>query len=139
MRYRLTDVETVTEEGSWLCTVQVSGEEQEVILVPCDGDHPVQAWVNRCTHEDQKLHRESVGAVIREGGIVCPKHGSVFDSCSGECENGPADGTTLLAVDIETENGQVYLTDDDARFLRQGSADDSDDDETPDSTSHLRF
>ena len=139
MRYRLTDVETVTEEGSWRFTVHSNSGEQEVILVPCDGDRPVAAWVNRCTHEDQKLHREGVGAVVREGGIVCPKHGSVFDSCSGECGNGPADGTTLLSVDIEIENGQVYLTDENLRFLRHGPADDGDDDEMPGSTSHLRF
>ena len=139
MRYRLTDVETVTEAGSWLFTVQSGGEEQEVLLVPCDGNRAVQAWVNRCTHEDQKLYREGVGAVIREGGVVCPKHGSVFDSCSGECGNGPADGTTLLSVDIEIENGQVYLADDDARFLRHGPAEDDDDDDIPGSTSHLRF
>jgi len=140
MRYRLTSVETVHEEGSWLFTVKNSrGEQQEVVLVPCEDGPPVEAWVNRCTHEDQRLYREDVGAVVRDGGIVCPKHGSVFDACSGGCDNGPAADTTLFAVEIAVENGQVYLTDDDARFLRQGPADDDDDDDGPSSTSHLRF
>jgi nitrite reductase/ring-hydroxylating ferredoxin subunit len=139
MRYRLTSVETVHEEGSWLFTVKNSrGEQQEVVLVPCEDGPPVEAWVNRCTHEDQRLYREDVGAVVRDGGIVCPKHGSVFDACSGGCDNGPAADTTLFAVEITVENGQVYLTDGDARFLRQGPADD-DDDDGPSSTSHLRF
>jgi nitrite reductase/ring-hydroxylating ferredoxin subunit len=138
MRYRLTDVETVQSEGSWLFTVRADGDDREVMLVPCeDGD--VEAWVNRCTHEDQRLHREEVGAVIRDGGIVCPKHGSVFDACSGGCENGPASETTLFSVDITVENGQVYLTDDDTRFLHDGGTDDDDDDDMPGSTSHLRF
>lgn len=138
MRYRLTDVETVESEGSWLFTVRAdSGEEREVLLVACEED--IEAWVNRCTHENQRLHREGVGAVIRDGGIVCPKHGSVFDACSGGCDNGPAADTTLMAVDIAVENGQVYLTDDDVRFLHQGGTADDNDDDLPDSTSHLRF
>jgi nitrite reductase/ring-hydroxylating ferredoxin subunit len=138
MRYRLTDVETVQSEGSWLFTVRTDGDDREVMLVPCE-DEGVEAWVNRCTHEDQRLYREDIGAVRRDGGIVCPKHGSVFDACSGGCENGPAAETTLFSVDIAVENGQVYLTDDDARYLHEGGTDDDDDDDMPDSTSHLRF
>lgn len=138
MRYRLTDVETVQEAGSWLFTVQNGADEQEVFLVPCDGDPPVRAWVNRCTHEAQRLHREDIGVVMREGAIVCPKHGSAFDSCDGGCDNGPAAQTTLQSVEIAVENGDVYLTDDDVQFRRQGPADD-DEDDLPGSTSHLRF
>lgn len=146
MRYRLTSVETVNEEGSWLFTAHNGrGEETEVMLVPCDAKEkpPVEAWVNRCTHENQRLYREGIGAVIRDGGIVCPKHGSVFDSCSGFCDNGEAADSTLLSVDIEVEEGQVYLTDEDMTYLWDGPADDGsdddDDDGAPKSTSHLQF
>ena len=143
-RYRLTSIETVREEGSWLFTVRDDlGESTEVFLVPCEDetvDRPVNAWVNNCTHEAQRLHREGIGAVVRDGGIVCPKHGSVFDACSGYCDNGDAANTTLLSVDITVEDGQVYLTDDDVGFLWQGPADDDDDDDDmPDSTSHLQL
>ncbi len=148
VRYRLTDVETVREEGSWLFTVRDrTGEDEEVILVPCDevvegsdGDpQPVRAWVNRCMHEPQRLHREGVGAVIREGEIVCPRHGSMFDTCSGYCDNGEAADTTLVSVEVTVEDGQVYLTDDETRFLHRGPSDDDDDDEGPQSTSHLQL
>ncbi|MFB6119303.1 Rieske (2Fe-2S) protein [Halosegnis sp.] len=141
-RYRLTSVETVETAGSWLFTARDDhGEDTEVVLVPCSDDEkpPVQAWVNRCTHEDQRLHRERVGAVLRDGGIVCPKHGSIFEACSGDCDSGEAAGTRLLSVDIDVEGGQVYLTDDSFSYLREGAADDSDDDDGPDSTSHLQF
>ena len=142
-RYRLTSIETVREEGSWLFTVRDDlGESTEVFLVPCEDetvDRPVNAWVNNCTHEAQRLHREGIGAVVRDGGIVCPKHGSVFDACSGYCDNGDAANTTLLSVDIAVDDGQVYLTDDDVDFLWQGPADDDDDDDMPDSTSHLQL
>lgn len=141
MKYRLTSVETVHEDGSWLFTVRDgNGEETEVILLPCeDGDSEIQAWVNRCTHENQRLYREGVGVIMRGDHLVCPKHGSTFDACSGGCDNGPAADTTLWAVEISVENGQVYLTDSDVRFLREGPSRDEDDDGGPSSTSHLRF
>jgi len=141
-RYRLTDVETVHQEGSWLFTTRNGrGEDTGVVLVPCaDGTQPVEAWVNSCTHERQRLHREGIGVVTRDGGIVCPKHGSIFDACSGDCDNGEAAETTLLSVDVEVEDGQVYLTDDEMTYLRSGPADDDDDDDDgPQSTSHLQL
>lgn len=141
-RHRLTSVDTVEEEGTWLFTVRDEhGDDTEVLLVPCedaDGEE-VEAWVNSCTHESQKLYREDVGAVVRDGGIVCPKHGSMFDACSGHCDNGPAAQTTLPSVEVSVEDGQVYLTDDDARFLKEGPSSDDDDDDGPNSTSHLRL
>jgi nitrite reductase/ring-hydroxylating ferredoxin subunit len=143
-RYRLTDVETVRSAGSWLFTVRDEhGNEEEVVLVPCDDDgggSRIEAWVNRCTHEAQRLHRDEVGAVIRDGEIVCPKHGSLFDTCSGYCDNGEAADTTLVSVDVATDDQQVYLTDDDVTFRHAGpGSGDDDDDDTPDSTSHLQF
>ncbi len=139
-RYRLTSVETVREEGSWLFTARdARGEDTEIVLVPCDGDRPVEAWVNRCTHERQRLYREEIGAVTRDGGIVCPKHGSVFDACSGFCDNGEAADSTLLSVEIQVDDGQVYLTDDDVTYLGPGPTDDDDDDDGPQSTSHLQL
>lgn len=139
-RYRLTSVETVEEDGSWVFTAQDdNGENVEVVLVPCEGNAGVSAWINRCTHEDQRLHREGVGAIIRDGGIVCPRHGSVFDGCSGGCANGPATGSTLPAVDIVIDDGAIYLTDDRLSYITEGHIDDEEDDTGPSSTSHLRF
>lgn len=140
-RYRLTSIETVEDAGSWRCTVlDRHGDPAEVVLVPCeDGEERVEAWYNRCTHEAQRLHREGVGAVFRDGEIVCPKHGSTFDACSGHCDNGPAADSTLPAVEIAVEDGQVYLVDEDVDYLHDGSVDEDDGDDGPDSTSHLRF
>jgi nitrite reductase/ring-hydroxylating ferredoxin subunit len=141
-RYRLTSVETVREDGSWLFSSRTSqGENTEVVLIPCEDEQkpPVEAWINRCTHENQRLVREEIGAVCRDGGIVCPKHGSIFDSCSGRCDNGPAAGSTLRSVEIEIEDGQVYLADDDLQYLHEGPSNDDDDDSEPRSSSHLRF
>lgn len=141
-RYRLTSVETVREEGSWVFTVRDEhGTDEEVFLVPCEDDEKpsVEAWVNRCTHEAQRLYREGIGAIVRNGDVVCPKHGSMFDSCSGYCDNGDAADTTLVSVEIGVEDGQVYLTDEDVNYLYDGTKQSDDEDEEPSSTSHLQL
>jgi nitrite reductase/ring-hydroxylating ferredoxin subunit len=133
VRTRLTDVETVRDAGSWLFTaLDARGEETEVLLLPCE--ESVRAWVNRCMHESQRLDAGR-GAAVRDGEVVCPRHGSTYDACSGDCDNGEAAGTTLVPVSVAVEGGTVYLDDGDYRFLRAGGADDGDD--GPSSTSHL--
>jgi hypothetical protein len=101
--------------------------------------------VNRCTHEAQKLDR-GTGAAVRDGQVICPKHGSMFDTCSGHCDNGEASGTILVSVDVRTEDGTVYLSDSNYEFSHAGGADEGDDDgdtddddEMPSSTSHIGF
>ncbi|MFC7080264.1 Rieske (2Fe-2S) protein [Halorussus caseinilyticus] len=166
-RTRLTTTETVRDEGSWLFTVRDPYDElDEVLLVPCeDGERAdsaaensapesgVEAWVNRCTHEAQRFDR-GFGAPVRNGQLVCPKHGSLFDTCSGHCDNGEAADTTLVSVEVEVEDGAVYLADEDYEFAHEGSIEnggdesgesrsddlnDGDDDGMPSSTSHIGF
>lgn len=134
MATRIGSVDDVPENGSYLFTVrEPDGRKEEVILVRLEDG--VSAWKNFCQHEtDQRLDRGE-GAAMRDGQIICPKHGSMFDAASGYCDNGKAAGATLVEVDIAVRHGQVYLTDD-AEFLHEGGIDD---DGTPDSTSHLSF
>jgi nitrite reductase/ring-hydroxylating ferredoxin subunit len=137
---RLTSVEAVHEAGSFLFSVRESyGEDCEVVVVPCEDD--VEAYRNYCMHEiDQRLAREPVGAVLRDGEIVCPRHGSTFDACSGDCDNGKAKGFSLSAVDVAVDDGQVYLDDDAVTYLYDGPLqDDDDDDDAPSSTSHINL
>ena len=163
MPTRLTTIEAVHEAGSYLITAtDPRGEATEITVVPCEetavgedgnggkggdaevgddadgGDVGVAAWVNSCTHEAQRLDRGGdVGAVTRDGQLVCPKHGSLFDTCDGSCDNGPAAGSSLVAVDVAVNRGDVYLTDGDYDFEHEGGVDEGDG--VPDSTSHLRF
>lgn len=131
----LTAVDDVPENGSYLFTVEeADGGLEEVILVRlADG---VSAWKNFCQHEtDQRLDRGR-GAAMRNGQIICPKHGSMFDAETGYCDNGKAAGSTLVEVDVSVQHGQVYLTDDEVSFSHEGGIDD---DGAPSSTSHLSF
>ncbi|MHB9288638.1 Rieske (2Fe-2S) protein [Halobacteriales archaeon Cl-PHB] len=134
---RLTTVDEVHDEGSYLCTVEAAdGDRDEVTIVPCEDG--VAAWLNTCTHEYQRLDRGGdIGAIVRDGDLVCPKHGSLFDSCDGGCGNGPAAGTDLVSVDIAVRHGDVFLADADWEFVHEGGVDEGDD--GPSSTSHLRL
>jgi len=138
----LTTVDEIHDAQSYVCTVRDNyGERDEVIVVPCedDTDRQVRGWINRCTHEAQRFDTGR-GVPMREGQLICPKHGSLFDACSGHCDNGEAAGTTLPAVDLVVEDGTVFLRDDDYTFVHEGTLDDSDDDDDgPSSTSHIGF
>ncbi|SDN17460.1 Ferredoxin subunit of nitrite reductase or a ring-hydroxylating dioxygenase [Halogranum gelatinilyticum] len=133
---KLTTVATLAEGESFLFTVRERDGSEEEALVVHTADC-VAAWLNFCQHEtDQRLDR-GTGAAIRDGEIICPKHGSMFDGCSGYCDNGKAADSTLVEVDVAVDDGTVYLTDDDYTFLHEGGIDD--DDDMPSSSSHLSF
>ena len=133
---KIADVDDVPESGSYLFTAEDAfTNEVELILVRCDDEPGIEAWPNTCTHQKQRFDRGE-GAVIRDGQIVCPRHGSLFDTCSGACDNGPADGTELSDVDVAVDDGEVFLTDDNYTYLRSGGIAD---DDGPDSTSHISF
>jgi len=131
----IADRSAVPEGGSYRFTAEDAfGNETEVILVPCEEGPGVRAWVNNCTHENQRLDGGR-GAAIRDGEIICPRHGSMFDACSGECDNGEASGTMLPGVDVAVEDDTVFLTDEHYDYLHDGGLNDGDD--GPGSTSHL--
>lgn len=135
MAEHLCSLSELDEGDSWLFTVrEADGSEEEVVLVQTDDC--VRAWLNYCQHEtDQRLDR-GFGAAMRDGEIVCPKHGSMYDACSGYCDNGKAAESTLVSVDVETRDGDVVLTDDDRTFLHEGAIEE---DDLPGSSSHLTF
>jgi nitrite reductase/ring-hydroxylating ferredoxin subunit len=133
---RIAAVDAVPARGSYLFSVEDAfTNEREAILVPCEDEPGVEAWLNNCPHEDQRFDRGD-GAAMRDGEIICPKHGSLFDACEGDCGNGPAAGSSLRPVEIAVEDGDVFLVDDGYTYVKDGGLDD---DEGPSSTSHLSF
>jgi nitrite reductase/ring-hydroxylating ferredoxin subunit len=131
---QLTTVEKVHEAGSYLFTASDPYDDlEEIVVVPCEDG--VTAWINRCTHENQAFDTGR-GVPMRDGEIICPRHGSLFDACEGDCDNGPAADTTLPSVDLATRHGTVFLIDDDYEFHHEGGIDD---DDGPSSTSHLQL
>ena len=131
----VASTDEIPDVGSHLLTVrEPDGSLEEVILL--DLEDGVSAWKNYCQHETDQRFDRGDGATTRDGRIVCPKHGSMFDAETGYCDNGKAAGSTLVEVDVAVRHGQVYLTDDDLEFVAEGGIDD---DDSPSSTSHLSF
>lgn len=136
---QLTSVSEVEANRSYLFTASnPHGTEEEIIVVPCtdeDRGAAVRAFSNRCTHEFQRFDTGR-GVAMRDGQFICPKHGSMFDACSGHCDNGDAADTTLPSVEIDVEDGTVFLVDEQYTFLHEGGVDDAG---GPSSTSHIGF
>lgn len=130
---KIADTDAVPEHGSYLFTAEGPfTNETEIILVHCDEEPGIRAWVNTCPHESQQLDTGD-GASMRDNEIICPRHGSLFDACTGECDNGLAAGTTLPDVEIDVKENTIFLTDDHYTFLHEGGTED----EKLGSTSHL--
>ncbi|WP_435195734.1 Rieske (2Fe-2S) protein [Natronomonas sp. EA1] len=124
MQTKLADVDEVPDDSSLLVTLLEDGEEREAILVRLDGE--VACWRNYCMHwTDVKLDKGN-GAYIRNDEIVCQKHAATFEKDSGFCNFGPCEGSVLEEVDVEVNDGAVFLVDDDYTFSHRGPAEEDD-------------
>ncbi|WP_435152769.1 Rieske (2Fe-2S) protein [Haladaptatus sp. DFWS20] len=110
----------IPDDSTFLFTIRDGFDEEEAVLVTQDDD--VLAWKNYCQHwTDVRLDKGN-GATMRDGELVCGKHGALFEADSGVCSYGPCEDAVLDSVDVTVENGAVYLTDPDYEFVQQGSS-----------------
>ncbi|WP_254543427.1 Rieske (2Fe-2S) protein [Halomarina pelagica] len=126
---RIASVEEVPEDGTLLFTVRDGFDTEEVVLIrlateddegATGGDASVAAWKNYCQHwTDVRLDKGS-GAMVRDGEIVCQRHGATFERDSGYCTFGPCEGAYLEEVAVAVEDGAVYLADDRYEFANLG-------------------
>jgi len=133
---RITSTEEVPEDGTAVFRVRNGVEDapvDEAILTRTDGD--VHAWINRCQHWTDVRLDDGDGATVRNGEILCEKHGAYFETDTGYCNYGPCEGSQLPRVEVETEGDDIYLVDSDYELVGVGPMDkDEDDDEMPQGT-----
>jgi len=134
---RITAVENVAEDDTFLFTVLdgASGEEDEAILTRVDGE--VAGWLNRCMHFRHVRLDKGSGAPKRNGELVCANHGALFEADTGRCTHGPCEGATLTEIEVAVRGGAVYLADDAYEFVREGGIETNPTDLT--STSNVEF
>ncbi|MFC6988127.1 Rieske (2Fe-2S) protein [Haloplanus sp. GCM10025708] len=121
---RVAPVEDVPDDGTLLFRFRNGGDVTEAILARLD-DGSVVAFENYCPHwVDVRLDKGS-GATVRNGELICQKHGATFEKSSGCCDFGPCKGATLATVDVTVEDGAVYL-DDSYEFVGLGPDEDRD-------------
>lgn len=88
---KIASADSVTLDNTLLFTIRNDdGEDVEAFLTRfADG---VAAFRNFCSHwTDARLDRGS-GAPIRNGELVCRKHGATFEKDTGYCNFGPCEG-----------------------------------------------
>ena len=101
----------VTPESTVVFTASSPSGSEEGFLIR-DTDGCLHAYVNRCPHlMDVRLDR-GAGARIRDGDLLCQRHGASFDPPSGVCTFGPPEGAVLEEFAIGVTEGEVILTDD---------------------------
>ncbi|SIQ90640.1 Ferredoxin subunit of nitrite reductase or a ring-hydroxylating dioxygenase [Haladaptatus litoreus] len=117
---RIAALSELPDDSTFLFTIRDGFDEEEAVLVTQDED--VLAWKNYCQHwTDVRLDKGN-GATMRDGELVCGKHGALFEADSGVCSYGPCEDAVLDSVDVTVEDGAVYLTDPDYEFVQQGSS-----------------
>ena len=90
---------------------QIWGEARKVfpLMITRRGDR-LHAYVNVCPHQFLPLDGYS-GEFINadERHIMCIHHAAIFDVTSGACTGGPCRGRSLLPVNVEVRDGEVFM------------------------------
>jgi nitrite reductase/ring-hydroxylating ferredoxin subunit len=108
---RIVDADAVTVDGTVAFTATAGFDSTEGLLTRLD-DGTIVAYTNYCPHwRDVRLDKGS-GATVRDGELVCGKHGASFEKATGDCDFGPCEGAVLDAFEVTVADGAVYLTDD---------------------------
>jgi len=107
---RIVDADEVTAEETVVFTAKSGFDTTEGLLTRLD-DGTVAAYTNYCPHwRDVRLDKGS-GATVRDGELVCGKHGATFRKATGDCDFGPCEGAVLDTFEVTVADGGVYLTD----------------------------
>ncbi len=117
---RIATVDEIPDDSTFLFTIRNGFDEEEAVLVTQGDD--VLAWKNYCQHWTDVRLDKGDGATLRDGELVCGKHGALFEADSGTCSYGPCEGAVLDSVDVTVMDGAVYLTDSEYEFVQQGSS-----------------
>lgn len=100
----------VTSDSTVVFTATGATQTEEAFLIE-DGDGLIHAYLNRCPHLiDVRLDR-GAGARIRDGELLCQRHGATFEPPSGRCTFGPPEGAILEEFEVSVTDEMVVLTD----------------------------
>lgn len=100
----------VPSDGTLRCEAVNGKRGTEFILQRAGGE--VLAWRNSCPHEPKVRLDLGNGAIVDDGQLVCHKHGARFGCGDGFCTYGPCRGEALDAIEVDVQDGEVYLSDD---------------------------
>ncbi|KAA9130954.1 Rieske 2Fe-2S domain-containing protein [Marinihelvus fidelis] len=104
---KLCDLDDIDPAMGLECSLQAGDVLRHVLVVMVDGD--VRAWANVCPHMGRSLSW-APGEFLydNQGRLVCPHHGALFITGTGECVEGPCRGASLTPVAIDVRGGEVF-------------------------------
>jgi nitrite reductase/ring-hydroxylating ferredoxin subunit len=105
----ICDAAQVVEGGKGVrFTIERYGRTEPAFLVRYDGR--VHGYLNRCAHVPVQLDWME-GEFFDLSGLylVCSTHGAAYLPHSGRCISGPCSGRSLVRLQIEERDGNVYL------------------------------
>lgn len=86
----------------------VSGKQRNIFVVR--RNEKVYAYLNWCPHNQVLIDQIPNKFLNADKSYVqCSKHGALFDIESGLCIEGPCEGEHLKPLNVEIENGVIYL------------------------------
>ena len=122
---RIVAAAEVTADDTVVFTAKAGFETTERLLTRLDDD-TIVAYTNYCPHwRDVRLDTGS-GATVRDGELVCGKHGASFEIATGNCDFGPCEGAVLDTFEVCIDDGAVYLTDPEWDSAERGLSEDRD-------------
>jgi len=89
--------------------VEYFGDAAPAFLVRKNG--VVHGYLNRCAHVAMELDWAEAMFFDSSGrDLICSTHGATYDAASGRCLGGPCNGTPLVKLRVEEQQGKVYFT-----------------------------
>jgi nitrite reductase/ring-hydroxylating ferredoxin subunit len=92
---------------------QRDGKKIDAFLIRFEG--LLHAYENVCRHLPVGLDYADGQFFNREKNfLICRTHGALYHPVSGKCVQGPCGGESLFPLNIEVEDGAVWLTEEGA-------------------------
>lgn len=104
----LSRVEELPEGSTLKFQFEQEGIQREGFVAHVQGRFV--AYENVCRHLPLSLDYADNRFFTPDGrNFICQTHGAVYDPLTGVCLEGPCPGTKLKRLELEIENGQIWL------------------------------
>ena len=104
----LCTVDDIKERGAREFSFRSDDDIYDIFIQKSDGG--IHAYVNVCPHAGTPLNMDE-GRFMEKTGVylMSHTHGALFPLHDGLCVAGPCNGSSLQAVDIKVEKGNILV------------------------------
>ena len=107
MSQRICRASDITPNGK---EFRMPGEDGPFYLMVFRRGDRLLAYHNSCPHQGRCLNFAPDRFLIGDDGLlVCAHHGAAFDLDTGDCTQGPCEGSSLRAIAISIRDDEVWL------------------------------